>query len=207
MVTVNLAKDTQIRDALLSTHQQLWQNHLCNVYATYVNNYRNYESRSYLEQNQVTQAYYDAIKTLSSSDINTNQDNFNWISATNPYHRVMHLKDLKDNWDGYGAPSFTDAHLIKAKDILDVIFKHVNKNISFEKARPFVAPCSDGSILFEWAGERYLKKNLEIYIYPSDNSPIEYLQSDIEEDKEHEGEIFPDSLGSLRKLLEWLFTD
>lgn len=127
---------------------------------------------------------------------------FDWVKNTNPFQRLRHLLTLENNWDGYGAPKFHQPQINRALELYSSInHYYISKEINFSQNSPFIAPCSDGSILFEWAGKRFPAKELEIFV-PSDiDSPLEYLKSaeDIDEEKNF-------SIDEVTYLLDWLFT-
>ena len=78
----------------------------------------------------------------------------------------------------------------------------IYKRIDFLTVEPFVAPCSDGTILFEWAGKRFPSRQLEIYIPVDGVATFEYLKTDGENEEEIEGEF---NLEQLYSILDWLF--
>ena len=126
---------------------------------------------------------------------------FDWRLNINAFQRLKNLSTLENNWDGYGAPKFTKLHIRKALDL----YAHINfyfnsKDISFSKYFPFIAPCSDGAILFEWGGKKFLDCQLEIYVPNNLSAPFEYLKSDLNGDQENS---FIE-IGFSSELLEWL---
>ena len=136
------------------------------------------------------------------------QENFDWISTTNPFQRISHLRDLEDNWDGYGAPRFSGIHIRRTLDFYCQIYKYfVSNKLDFLRLRPFVAPCSDGSVLFDLSGNSANPtKALEIYIPSELDKPLEYLKSQDEpESYEEEGQFYDDDNPQLLELLDWLF--
>lgn len=144
---------------------------------------------------------------LSKSTINNiehlkvHQAEFDWISNTNAFQRLTHLNTLQDNWDGYGAAGFSRQHIHRALDLFEVTRGYFNaNNISFSRLSPFIAPCSDGAILFEWGGKRFPDRQLEIFVPANLEQPFEYLKSDHESDDDGN---FTD-VGFTRSLLEWL---
>jgi len=149
----------------------------------------------------------DTALSKSSTAANNNfpiqvyQTEFDWITNTNAFQRLKHLITLKDNWDGYGATEFSKQHIDKALELFTVIQSYFNaSNLSFSHFSPFIAPCSDGAILFEWSGKRFPDRELEIFVTTKLTDPFEYLKSN--QDCEEEGR-FAD-LGCVIPLLEWL---
>jgi hypothetical protein len=131
------------------------------------------------------------------------QEPFDWKTTTNAYQRIIHLTDLKDKWDGYNAPGFSKEQINVALIVYSKARSYaIDRGLKFLKVEPFIAPCSDGSILFEWAGRRFPSRQLEVYV-PKEmeaEQPLEYLKS--EEDSEEEGKL---SLNKLYHVLDWLF--
>jgi hypothetical protein len=120
---------------------------------------------------------------------------------TNAFQRLKHLITLKDNWDGYGAKRFTIQHIRRALDLFAIVQSHFNdRELNFSHLSPFVAPCSDGAILFEWGGKRFPERELEIFVPANPDDPFEYLKNydDINED----GSFTETNL--THTLLEWL---
>lgn len=79
----------------------------------------------------------------------------------------------------------------------------INRGLNFSKIEPFIAPSSDGRILFEWAGKRFRSRQLELYILVSGKGTLEYLKTD--EKYEEEGEFNLNNLERLYSILDWLF--
>ena len=76
---------------------------------------------------------------------------------------------------------------------------YTNK-LNFSRLSPFIAPCSDGAILFEWSGNRFPARQLEIFVPANLEQPFEYLKSDRHSDEDGN---FTD-LSFAISLLEWL---
>ena len=92
-------------------------------------------------------------------------NNFDWITVDNPFQRIIHLRNLEDNWDGYGAKKIDNSLIDKCLNFYCQISSFINtRNLDFDKFKPFIAPASNSSVLFEWAGKRFPNKNLEIYV-------------------------------------------
>lgn len=160
--------------------------------------------------------------TSTLTAIKTQPKGFDWINNTDPLERINHLSDLEKNWDGYNAPRFFEVHQSRARTLyyyfalaIDKLYLHtysmMYKDILNSKdfgVKPFVAPCSDGSILFEWSGKRFPDKQLEILIPADENSPLEYLKSS--DNFEEEGIINNFLFGEqfqkeFEELINWLF--
>lgn len=126
---------------------------------------------------------------------------FDWMKTTDPYLRIIHLSDLESGWDGYQAPAFSQEQINKALNLYSLMRDYCFRNrLKFAQVQPFIAPCSDGMILFEWAGKRFPFRQLEVYIPTIINTQFEYLKTEGECDSE--GEC---NLSGLRSLLDWLF--
>ncbi|MEA5504867.1 hypothetical protein VB735_17485 [Halotia wernerae UHCC 0503] len=129
------------------------------------------------------------------------QQVFDWQKNTNAYQRIIHLSDLEDKWDGYDAPKFSKEQIDLALNLYSNFRTYcINRGLDFSKVEPFIAPCSDGMILFEWAGKRFHFRQLEIYIPVSAEDKLEYLKT--EGNLDIEGEFH---LEELYPILDWLF--
>ncbi|KYC35714.1 hypothetical protein WA1_07870 [Scytonema hofmannii PCC 7110] len=129
------------------------------------------------------------------------QQDFDWRKNTNAYQRIIHLSDLEDKWDGYDAPKFSQEQI----DLALTLYSHlrtycIERGFDSSKVEPFIAPSSDGTVLFEWAGKRFTARQLEIYIPVSGEGTLEYLKTDGKD--EDEGEFH---LEQLYSILDWLF--
>jgi hypothetical protein len=158
-----------------------------------------------------------SIESLKEKKFNTNKDTntdfvfvidtrkqepFDWKTTINSYQRIIHLSDLENGWDGYNAPSFSKEQI----DLALVVYSQarsysINRGLNFPKVEPFIAPCSDGSILFEWAGKRFPSRQLELYVPKEMKAEhlFEYLKT--EKDSDEEGEL---GLNELYHILDWL---
>ncbi|HEY9809690.1 MAG TPA: hypothetical protein V6D13_10140 [Halomicronema sp.] len=126
---------------------------------------------------------------------------FDWVKTTDAYQRIIHLLDLQENWDGYNAPKFSQEQINIALSLYYHIRTYCNNRSSdFSKIEPFIAPGSDGSILFEWAGKRFPVRKLEIYVPHPLQNPLEYLKT---EGNYEEEDVF--NLDNLSSILDWLF--
>lgn len=129
------------------------------------------------------------------------QEQFDWRKNRNAYQRIIHLSDLDDKWDGYNAPQFSKQQVDLSLNLYSHLRSYcIDRNIDFDKIEPFVAPCSDGMILFEWSGKRFPNKQLELYVPISAEYPFELLKT--QGDSEVEGEF---NLDELYPILDWLF--
>lgn len=127
---------------------------------------------------------------------------FDWKETQNAFQRIIHLADLPERWDGYAAPKFQRKQINRAVEIFQLLQDYSKKNsVDWKYLEPFIAPGSDGSILFEWAGQRFKLKNLEIYIPQDLNHSLEYLKTDIKLNTDVEGEC---KNSGVRELLDWL---
>lgn len=130
----------------------------------------------------------------------SNVEVFDWQKNTNAYQRIIHLLDLEDKWDGYAAPKFSKEQVDLALTLYSNFRTYyINKGLDFE-VEPFIAPSSDGTILFEWAGSRFPSRQLEIYIPTSAEDTLEYLKTDGEYENENNF-----NLEGLYFILDWLF--
>jgi hypothetical protein len=138
---------------------------------------------------------------LEKKNLSSSQLTFDWSTNRNPFQRLKNLLFLEENWDGYGAPQFSRTQVYRAFDLYSNVYSYyLSKGISFSEHSPFIAPGSDGTVLFEWAGRRFPRRTLEIFV-PSDSSiPLEYFQN--EAGSEGEGLFFIDEIDGL---LDWLF--
>ncbi|MBD2626201.1 hypothetical protein [Trichormus variabilis] len=129
------------------------------------------------------------------------QEEFDWQQNRNAYQRIIHLSDLEDKWDGYNAPKFSKKQVHLALTLYSHLRSYcIARNINFAKIEPFVAPCADAMILFEWSGKRFPNKQLELYVPISSEHNFEFLKT--EGDSEIEGEF---KLDELYPILDWLF--
>lgn len=129
------------------------------------------------------------------------QQIFDWQKNTNAYQRIIHLSDLEDKWDGYDAPKFSKEQIDLALNLYSNIRTYcISRGLDFLKVEPFIAPCSNGMILFEWAGQRFPGRQLEIYIPVSAEDKLEYLKT--EGNSDIEAELH---LEELYSVLNWLF--
>jgi hypothetical protein len=130
-------------------------------------------------------------------------DEFDWINNRNAFQRLTNLADLPDRWDGYDAPKFARSQINRALELFSSIQAYAKKNNSnWELIEPFISPASDGTILFEWAGQRFPDHQLEVYIPRESTDPLEYLQSDLILENDTEGEC---QAKEISNLLDWLF--
>ncbi|MBD2774319.1 hypothetical protein [Iningainema tapete] len=183
---------------------------------TYIENYSPslaYRSVKLVQVNPnqgISTAYYSVtpIRTQSQSNNNfpvfagSSQKEFDWINIKNAFQRIIHLRDLEENWDGYGAPKFSESHIRRVLDIYSMLSNYFSsKALSLEFVNIFVAPSSDGSVLLEFYGRLFESRELEIYVPSSLQQPLSFLKVDEDSNFEDEDEI-PDS--KVAELLDWL---
>jgi hypothetical protein len=151
------------------------------------------ESRIYqlfLELNQ------DVFKQLKP------KESFDWQNNQNAFQRLKCLSELPEKWDGYSAPTFPRHQINRSIEIFQSIQDYSRKhNIDWRKLEPFIAPSSDGNILFEWSGQRFNHRTLEIYVPQELDFSLEYLKTDIRLDSDTEGEC---QTNQVSDLLDWL---
>lgn len=136
--------------------------------------------------------------------LNKSHSDFDWRTTLNPFQRIYNLRYLDDNWDGYGASRFSNIVIKRSLELYSAFQNYIAENrLDFELSKPFVAPCSDGSVLFEWAGRNHKSKNLEVYIH-EDKSDVEYLQINLVTEDENCGCL---PLSQIYSLFDWLFLD
>jgi len=142
-----------------------------------------------------------ATKFSHSAHLRTSQVAFDWARNTNPFQRLKNLLTLEESWDGYGAPRFLRPQAVRAFDLYSNIYNYsLSRRINFSQLFPFIAPCSNGAILFEWAGRRFSHRELEIFVPSAMESPLEFLKC--ADDLEEEGTFVADEVNTL---LDWLF--
>lgn len=130
-------------------------------------------------------------------------DTFDWKTVDNPYERIIHLKDLDTNWDSYGAEKFSRDIINISLSLYSFILDWVShRKLVLETYQPFIAPCSDNSVLFEWAGNRFPKKSLEIYVFS--NNKMEILKYGINDDVEEEFHIGFEHISRISECFDWL---
>ena len=147
---------------------------------------------------------YDLVQrnTLNIYSSPIPKKSFDWKDNQNAFQRLIHLADLPDKWDGYGAPKFSRHQINRAIEIFQSIQDYSKEfKIDWKKIEPFIAPSSDGSILFEWSDKRFDLSNLEIYVPLEINQSLEYLKTDIRLNHDIEGEF---QASQVSDLLDWL---
>jgi len=149
---------------------------------------------SHLVKAALTYLSFSGIYTINNEALfidSRKQEDFDWRKNKNAYQRIIHLSDLEDKWDSYNAPKFSQQQIDFALALYSYLRSYCfARNIDFARNEPFVAPCSDGMILFEWSGKRFLNKQLEIYVPISDKYSCEFLKT--EGDSEVEGDFHLD---------------
>lgn len=152
------------------------------------------------------QAKFERLSTgqsqlLHPTSLKTSQAKFDWAGNRNAFQRLRNLLTLEKNWDGYGAPPFLRPQVARALDLYSDIYRYyLEKEMNFSQLAPFIAPCSDGAILFEWAGRRFPSRELEIFVPPAMKAPLEFLKG--ADGFEEEGIFIADGVSAL---LDWIF--
>lgn len=75
----------------------------------------------------------------------------------------------------------------------------MNNGLDLLYIQPFIAPCSNGEILFDWVGTKFMGKQLELYVLNNVNRLLTYLKTESESDYEGKRD-----LSSITELLDWL---
>ncbi|MEM6433461.1 MAG: hypothetical protein AAF773_06340 [Cyanobacteria bacterium P01_D01_bin.115] len=137
-----------------------------------------------------------------SRSFQVSQPDFDWVGNTNAFQRIKALLSLSDDWDGYGAKAFSRQQVQSALDLYSEIYQYYFDNeVNFSRLYPFVAPCSDGSILLEWSGDRFPTKQLELFVCSDvEDNLFDGLKSTEQGDDE-----VSISLEEVSQLLDWLF--
>jgi len=118
---------------------------------------------------------------------------------------IKNLLELKHNWDGYGAYKFTKSHIDRALELYSAIHNYYLTNQIDLSLLPFIAPCSNNYILFDWTGKKFTDKELEIYVSCYLDAPLEYLKEEYRDTSNSEEEgCF--SMEKVNTLLDWLFS-
>ena len=147
---------------------------------------------------------YDLVQrnTLNICSSPVSEKSFDWKDNQNAFQRLIHLADLPDKWDGYSASKFSRHQINRAIEIFQSIQDYSKEfKIDWKKIEPFIAPSSNGSILFEWSGKRFDLRNLEIYVPLEIKQSLEYLKTDIGLNHDIEGEF---QASQISDLLDWL---
>jgi hypothetical protein len=152
-------------------------------------------------------SYRNAAITLTPSSPQVFQKalpTFDWANNTNAFQRIKAMLSLQAGWDNYSAPAFSLLQVRKALSLCTIVYEYyLTRNLKFLENQPFIAPGSDGSILFEWSGQRFPIRDLEISVV--DSKPdvlLEYLKSSFE--GEEEGQLVFNKV-QVHCLLDWLF--
>lgn len=137
-----------------------------------------------------------------SRSFQASRPEFDWVGNTNAFQRIKALLSLSDNWDGYRAKAFSRQQVQRALDLYSEIYQYYSDNeVDFSQLYPFVAPCSDGSILFEWSGNRFPTKQLEIFLSSNAEDALFECLKSTEQGNDEVGV----SLEEVSQLLDWLF--
>jgi len=107
----------------------------------------------------------DRSQLLHPTSLKTSQAEFDWVGNRNAFQRLRNLLTLEKNWDNYGAPPFLRPQVARAFELYSDIYSYyLSKEMNFSPFAPFIAPCSNGAILFEWAGRRFPSRELELFV-------------------------------------------
>ena len=143
----------------------------------------------------------DRSQLLHPTSLKTSQAEFDWVGNRNAFQRLRNLLTLEKNWDNYGAPPFLRPQVARAFELYSDIYSYyLSKEMNFSPFAPFIAPCSNGAILFEWAGRRFPSRELELFVPSAMEAPLEFLKG--EDNLEKEGTFIADEVSGL---LNWLF--
>lgn len=125
-----------------------------------------------------------------------NSSNSKTSGFNDAIRKITELSKLPGNWDSYGAATINEKTIERA---IDFILDLMNIKELLKLDQPFVLPCPDGSIQFEWY---YENKELEIEIpYPSEEQ-VGFLRK--------YGDILEEGSCSYKEAIEqlhWLFQD
>lgn len=116
--------------------------------------------------------------------------------------RLKSFKSLNAGWDSYGAKPIEWSVINRAIEFVCHVLYDIDSQNKDVVPHPFIAPCSDGSIQFEWST---CYKELTLSIPEKETKPIEYLKADMTsgEEKEEEGEA--SSINDIVSLVtDWL---
>jgi hypothetical protein len=86
-------------------------------------------------------------------------------------NRIVSFSNFERNWDSYGAEPFKPATIARALYLFTNILEGIEQRRK-SVPLPFIAPCSDGGIQFEW---ETCNKELTIVVPPDASQPLEYL--------------------------------
>jgi hypothetical protein len=138
---------------------------------------------------------------LHPTSLKTSQAEFDWAGNRNAFQRLRNLLTLEKNWDSYGAQPFLRPQVARAFELYSDIYSYyLSKEMNFSDLAPFIAPCSNGAILFEWAGQRFPSRDLEIFVPSAMEAPLEFLKG--ADGFEEEGTFITDEVSAL---LDWIF--
>jgi len=143
----------------------------------------------------------DQSQLLHPTSLKTSQTDFDWVGNRNAFQRLRNLLTLEKNWDNYGAHPFLRPQVARAFELYSDIYSYyLSREMNFSQLAPFIAPCSNGAILFEWAGRRFPSRELEIFVPSAMEATLEFLKG--ADDLEEEGTFIADEVNGL---LNWLF--
>lgn len=116
--------------------------------------------------------------------------------------RLKGFKSLKEGWDSYSAKPIEWSAINRAIGFVCHVLYNIDSQNKDVIPHPFIVPCSDGGIQFEWST---CYKELTLTIPEKETEPIEYLKADMTsgEEKEEEGEA--SSISDIVSLVtDWL---
>lgn len=115
--------------------------------------------------------------------------------------KIYGFKDLKSGWDTYQAKVINVKTIVNAIDIISKIISSINLNDIINIPIPFVAPLSNGGILFEWST---LYREIEFSIPEKSNKPFQYLITVKHPFYEKEDEVYS-SEELVNIVINWLY--
>lgn len=136
---------------------------------------------------------YATLKGTTTPDITSDDPTLTKIRA---------LSQLKSGWDSYGGVPPSSETCARAIELLSMLSQELS-DVRARMTKPFVAPCSDGSIQLEWEEEG---KELHLVISPPLTFPLTFMTLDKSAagDKYIEGEF--NSLAEVSEALRWLIS-
>lgn len=126
-----------------------------------------------------------------------------FLDDTSPWVRealtqLDRIKDLDDNWDGYGSPRIGQETLAFARKLI--------VSVGFESlSAPHVSPASGDALGFHW---RVGNRELELTVHP--DGKVEFLKvldQDLERDDSMQAGVLAATHGAeVARMLTWLIT-
>ncbi len=163
---------------------------------------KNHKIRNAIDRNSSITSSLSHQMPFASKSLKSNSEDFDWINNQNPYDRIVNMRGLPDNWDGYGASKFSYSQIQRCERIYFTFVQYSFRlKDNYYNIQPFVAPCSDGAVLFEWSGTRFPIRQLELTIPADEKKCISFFKSS--ESYEQEEEVMDTTM--LKPLFDWLF--